>query len=95
MIYTQHTWFVPRTAVLSSGYQVYTHFLCPLHHVLWRTPLLWLWEWGTGLWEFVSPAGIQLIPVVSLPRGWDDGMLQHCLTLMECSGCTIEFRLQL
>lgn len=25
----------------------------------------------------------------------EGGMVLHCLTLMECSGCTIEFRLQM
>lgn len=74
---------------------VCTQVLHSLRHVLWRSPFLWLWEWGTELWELVSCAGIQLIPVISLPRGWNDEMLQRCLTLMECSGCTIEFRLQM
>lgn len=75
LFYPQDSCFILRTAVSSSGQLVCTQFLHPLHPVLWRTPFPWLWEWGRELWAFVSCAGIQLIPVISFPRGWDAAAL--------------------
>lgn len=90
-------WFLLSTPGLYPGQLFYSGLypvLAPFTPGILENPILWLWEWGMELWEF-QLCWNPVIPVISSSPGWDDGMLQHCLTLMECSSCTIEFRLQL